>query len=83
MVGGESGTTWDFFIEKEKVSPFKLSKRLNLKHCFTIQFKTLVCLKQVNKHTFLDVNKNCIIFTPFFKEKVLMITFVMFEKTQE
>jgi hypothetical protein len=84
-LGGWRGK-WDhlgFFIEEQKVSPFKLSKRLNLKHCFTIQFKTLVCLKQVIQHTFLNVHKNYFIFTPFFKEKFLMITFVMFEKTQE
>jgi hypothetical protein len=83
VVGEESGTIGDLLIKKEKVSPFKLSKGLNLKHCFTIQFKTLVCLKQPIKHTFLYVNKNCILFTPFFKEKFLIITFVMFKKTQE
>jgi len=83
VVGGENEAIGDLLIKKEKVSPFKLSKGLNLKHFFPVQLKTLVCLKQLIKHTFLYVNKNCILFTPFFKEKILIITFVMFEKTQE
>jgi hypothetical protein len=57
---------WGFANKKGESFPFQVIKRIEPQTLLYYQFKTLVCLKQLMKHAFLYVSKNCILFTPFF-----------------